>query len=192
MNDKVNFTYVKRTAPSLHQILVKPKNIALGNTRGKTTQCTRGKKCLACNLMSGRDRIRGRQKKSYLTSRGDCTSKNLIYHAQCKHCTKVYVGKTTQKLSNRINGHRNKFQECRRKKGKKFKISDDHLLGMHVLHQHGLQQHNAFDKSYTFTILDECTPKYLDKKEHEWIQTLKCVAPYGLNAQDPFGIPVVM
>ena len=63
---------------------------------------------------------------------------------------------------------------------------------MHVLYQHGLESHDAFDKSYVFTILDECSPKDLDKKEHEWIQKLKCVTPYGLNAQDPFGIPIVM
>ena len=192
MNDKVNFTYVKKTAPSLQQILVNPKHVALGSTRGKTTRCARGKRCLVCKLMSGKDKIRGRQRKSYLTAKGDCTSKNLVYHAKCKHCEKVYVGKTTQVLSNRINGHRNKFQECRKKRGKKFKLNDEHLLGMHVLYQHGLESHDAFDKSYVFTILDECSPKDLDKKEHEWIQKLKCVTPYGLNAQDPFGIPIVM
>ena len=35
LNGKVNFSYVKRTAPSLQNILVKSKNICLGNTRGK-------------------------------------------------------------------------------------------------------------------------------------------------------------
>ena len=192
MNEKVHFNYVKKTAPSLQQILVKPKNIALGNTRGKTMKCTRGKKCLSCDLMSGKDKIKGRQKKSYLTTKGNCISKNLVYHAECKHCKKVYVGKTTQILSNRINGHRNKFQDFRKKRGHKLKISDDHLLGMHVFHHHGLHHHNAFDESYSFTILEECTPKDLDRKEHEWIQKLKCVTPYGLNAQDPFGIPIVL
>ena len=124
--------------------------------------------------------------------KGNCTSKNLIYHAACKHCQKVYVGKTTQILSNRINGHRNKFNDCRRNPRKKIKVTEDHLLGLHILYQHGLKSSNAFDNSYDFTILDTCHPKDLDRKEHIWIQKLKCVAPYGLNAHDPFGIPIVM
>ena len=143
--------------------------------------------------MSGKEKIKGHnQKNAYLTAEGKCTSKNLIYHAACKHCKKVYVGKTTQMLSNRINGHRNKFQECRRKSKEKTKLNEDHLLGLHILHHHGLHGSDAFDKSYEFTILDTCHPKDLDRKEHIWIQKLKCVAPYGLNAQDPFGIPIVM
>ena len=189
MNNKVNFTYVKKTGPSLHNILVRSKSIALGNTRGITSPCKR-KRCLACRLMSNKRKIK-RRRKSYLTCKANCTSKNIIYHAECKHCKKVYVGKTTQILSNRINGHRNKFQECRRKRGKTMKTNDDHLLGLHILYQHGLQEPNAFDKSYVFTVLDECSPVDLDRKEHQWIQKLKCVVPYGLNAQDPFGIPIV-
>ena len=198
ISKKISFKYVKRTAPSLHNILVKPKSTCLGNSRGKTSRCKRGtmgkrgKKCRACGLMSGKDKIKGHHKNKYLTAEGSCISKNLIYHATCKHCQKVYVGKTTQMLSNRINGHRNKFQECRKKSKSKIKFNDDHLLGLHVLYQHGLQSPNAFDEAYDFTILDTCHPKDLDRKEHEWVQKLKCVTPYGLNAQDPFGIPLVM
>ena len=110
--------------------------------------------------MSGKDKIKGlNQKNVYLTAEGNCTSKNLIYHAACKHCQKVYVGKTTQILSNRINGHRNKFNDCRRNPRKKIKVTEDHLLGLHILYQHGLQEANAFDKSYVFTVLDECSPR---------------------------------
>ena len=76
--------------------------------------------------------------------------------------------------------------------GKKIKVTEEHLLGLHILYQHGLKSSNAFDNSYDFTILDTCHPKDLDRKEHIWIQKLKCVAPYGLNAHDPFSIPIVM
>ena len=69
LNDEVNFSYVKRTAPSLQNILVKPKNVCLGNARGKTSCCTRGrgkrgKPCLACKLMSGKDKIKGLNQKN--------------------------------------------------------------------------------------------------------------------------------
>ena len=190
-SNNVKFSYVKKTGPSLKNILIKPKSIVLGNTRGKTLPCKR-RKCAACKMMSTKQKIKGPQRRTYLTAQGKCTSKNIIYHAECTLCKKVYVGKTTQLLSNRINGHRNKFKECRTNGGRKIKLSEDNLLGMHIVKHHGLKDASAFNESYRFTVLDECNPVELDRKEHEWVQKLQCIAPYGLNAQDPFGIPLVL
>ena len=70
--------------------------------------------------------------------------------------------------------------------------NDDHLLGLHLFHKHNLDYKDAFNDSYVFTILESCNPRDLDLKEHKWIQKLKCVAPYGLNSHDPFGLPLVL
>ena len=189
-SDSINFKYVKKTGPSLKNLLVKSKRPALGNPHGITSGC-KIKPCKSCDMMSEKEFVTDLHNKKYRSSQGKCNSKNLIYHAQCKHCNKVYVGKTTQKLNSRISGHRGKFSD--------FLFSDasqlndeDNLLGLHVFHKHHLNSKEAFNNSYTFTILELCNPRNLDLKEHMWVQKLKCVAPYGLNSHDPFGIPIIL
>ena len=81
------------------------------------------------------------------------------------------------------------------KKGGKVKIrkkndEDELILGMHLYANHNLTFKEAFNESYVFTILDVTSPKNIDVQEHKWIHKLKCIAPYGLNSQDPFGIDI--
>ena len=142
-------------------------------------------------MMSERDFVTDQNDKKYKTSGGKCSSNNLIYYAKCRHCTKGYVGKTTQKLNGRISGHRGKFTEFLYRDVSQLN-DEDNLLGLHLFHKHHLNSKTAFDEGYTFTILEKCNPKNLDVKEHVWVQKLKCVAPYGLNSHDPFGIPIVL
>ena len=189
-SDSIRFKYVKKTGPSLKNLLVKSKVSSLGQPFGKTSRCNKIN-CKSCDMVSNQEFVTDMHHKKYKTAQGKCNSKNLIYHAKCKHCNKVYVGKTTQRLNNRISGHRGKFSE--------FLYNDitqlndeDNLLGLHLFHRHHLNTKRAFDKSYTFTILEQCNPRNLDLKEHMWVQKLKCVAPYGLNSHDPFGIPIIL
>ena len=142
-------------------------------------------------MVSKQETVCDRNMKKFRTARGMCTTKNLIYHARCHHCDKVYVGKTTQTLRDRVNGHRGKYYEVLDQRLQKSN-DDDHLLGLHLFQQHGLKYDDAFDESYQFTILELCSPKSLDLKEHTWIQRLKCVSPYGLNSHDTFGIPPLL
>ena len=189
-SEELKFRYVKKTGPSLKNILIKSKVSALGQPFGNTASC-KVQPCKACRMMSGKDCIYDKKKKKHRTARGKCNSKNLIYHARCRHCPKVYVGKTTQALNSRISGHRGKFVECVNNYGY-LSNEDDHLLGLHLYHQHRLLHRDDFDESYEFTILENCNPRNLDLKEHMWVQRLQCVAPYGLNSHDPFGIPILL
>ena len=142
-------------------------------------------------MMSDEDFVTDLNEKKYRTAQGKCNSQNLIYHAKCKHCSKGYVGKTTQKLNGRISGHREKFTQFLYDDISQLN-DEDNLLGLHLFHKHHLNSKTAFDDSYSFTILEKCNPIHLDLKEHVWVQKMKCVAPYGLNSHDPFGIPVVL
>ena len=127
------------------------------------------------------------------TAKAKCSTCNAIYHAKCRHCKKSYVGKTTQPLRGRISGHRAKYKECLNfSGGKDVELSDEHLLGLHLLHTHQLSEENAFNDGYKFTALEICNPRDLDLKEHMWVQKLKCINPYGLNSHDPFGIPLIL
>ena len=190
----LKFKYVKKTGPSLKKMLTKSKEIALGPSKGFTKKCDRAR-CKSCNLMSQKNylKIKGNKGKLY-TAKGNCQTKNLIYNAQCKLCQKMYVGKSTQPFSERINGHRGAFYDCIKKEGKvkirKKNDEDELILGMHLYANHNLTFKEAFNESYVFTILDVTSPKNIDVQEHKWIHKLKCIAPYGLNSQDPFGIDI--
>ena len=63
---------------------------------------------------------------------------------------------------------------------------DEFALGHHILHDHHLNDKLDFDASYTVTILDICSPKVLDIKEHKFIHLLISLAPSGLNLNNPF------
>ena len=54
-------------------------------------------------------------KEGNLGSSQGCTaflSTFRLYHPECCLCSKKYVGKTVQRLTERMNRHRNKFYEC--------------------------------------------------------------------------------
>ena len=188
-SESIKFRYVKKTAPSLNNMLVKSKVSSLGQPFGKTSSCKQIN-CKGCDMMSKQDFITDLNEKKYKTAQGKCNSYNLIYHAKCKHCNKGYVGKTTQKLNGRISGHRGKYTDFLFRDARLLN-DEDNLLGLHLFHKHHINSSAAFDDSYSFTILEKCNPRNLDLKEHVWVQRLKCVAPYGLNSHDPFGIPVI-
>ena len=188
--ETLKFKYIKKTGPSLRNTLVKSKKGSLGNPQGKTEPCMR-KNCKGCSMVTDCDHVVDKNGKKHRSAVGKCNSRNMIYHAKCKHCDKPYVGKTTQLLNGRISGHRAKFYECLNYDMDQID-DEDHLLGLHLLRKHHLLDKNAFMESYMFTILESCNPRDLDLKEHKWVQKLKCVAPYGLNSHDPFGIPIAL
>ena len=193
-SDKLKFRYVKKTAPSINNLVVKSKVASLGPKLGPTVKCGRGLRCLCCKLVSKSDHVIGPNDKLFKTCGGNCTTRSLIYHATCTMCEKSYVGKTTLPLSLRANIHRAKFYECIRHSGKlksQHLRDDDHLLGQHIYSDHGMHHKDSFNEAYSFTILETVSPNDIDVKEHLWVQKLQTVAPYGLNSHDPFGIPLL-
>ena len=191
----IKFRYAKKTAASLNNMLVKSKEASLGKPKGKTMPCKtgkgrgRGKACMTCSMVSKKDYVVGPNKKRISTAKSCCKTRCVIYHASCHHCDKCYVGKTTQPLNNRVNGHRGKYYECLGFNGDRLDLDadDDYALGLHLYLQHGLRDREGFNDGYEFTVLERCNPRNIDLKEHLWIQRLKCIKPYGLNSHDPFG-----
>ena len=189
----ISFSYTKKTAPSLNNILVKSKYASLGQHKGRTLPCQRPK-CMTCEMVSRADEITGPNGKTIKTVAATCTARCVIYHASCRLCAKKYVGKTIQPLSGRVNDHRGKFYECLRYKGDRRDLidDDDHTLGLHLFFQHGKRDTRGFNGSFCFTVLELCNPQNLDVKEHLWIQRLETIKPYGLNSHDPFGFPFIL
>ena len=109
--DKFKFTHVKRTAPSLNNMLCRTRQPSLGPKYGFSKRCMKSR-CKCCRLMSGKDTYvieRGGRKIKRKTAAGDCTVANVVYLALCKLCYKHYVGKTTQQIKALTYLHRGCF-----------------------------------------------------------------------------------
>ena len=185
---------MSKTAPSLRSKFCTPKKTCLGSSKGLSSRCYRDVRCQCCHLMSQEDTVMDGHNKSFKTGKGNCISKNLIYHLRCKICAQPYVGKTVQMISNRMSGHRTKFFEYIRLNGKVKNTEtnkDEYIPGMHLYNCHGLRDFEDFNKNFTLTILEKCSPSDLDVKEHLWIQKLRTLNPLGLNSVDPFGLPLL-
>ena len=106
-------------------------------------------------------------KKFLIRHRFSCNSKMVIYLISCSYpkCNKQYVGRTTQKLSNRVLQH----------------LSNINLKRGSCLHKHFFLIHLHI-KYLTVTPIDSAFDQEdLDKLEHFWIDKLKTYRNFGLN-----------
>ena len=188
--------YVKKTGTSLNNILCKSKHISTGPLFGKTKGCTRNR-CKTCPYMSNKDISTSTSNNVFKTAPGNCTTRNVIYSAVCKLCSKPYVGKTTQMMCGRICEHKSCYNKYLKSKGnispsncKNFE--DKFALAVHLYDEHGINNIQAFENSYEFTVLEKCSPKALTVKEHLWIQKIKSIYPLGLNLNSPLGLPLLL
>ena len=62
-------------------------------------------------------------------------------------------------------------------------------LGAH-LYNHGLRDKHDFKKYFKVSILEVCSPKILEVKEHLFIHRLNTLSPFGINLSNPFSIPL--
>ena len=188
------FQFVKKTGSSLRNKLVKNKHMALNKTKHRTLPCNR-KNCQCCKQISDKDsyKINGKIVKS---SAGSCITYNIIYCVHCKICDKNYVGRSIQQLNERIGQHRRHFYEMLKDinaflSNDLYRSDENYSLGFHLIENHNLCDKFDFAKTYEVFILDTCSPFILEVQEHKYIQLLKSLKPHGLNAVDPFGIPIL-
>ena len=106
-----------------------------------------------------------------------CKSSNLIYCITCKTCNKQYVGQTRNTVAQRFSGH---FFNVRHNK-------KTDAVGLHF----SRSDHNG-TSDFSINILEFIplpphTDRSLDLRlrlEKNWIHTLRCPAPRGLNIFD--------
>ena len=63
------------------------------------------------------------------------------------------------------------------------------MLGLHLHHDHGRTDPDAFDQVIKFGILEVVSPTEIEKKEYFWMHRLNTFQPVGINIEYPFGIP---
>ena len=183
--------YVKKTGPKLRSKLSNLKYISLGEKYGHSRPCGKPR-CKCCPLMSGNDFIlKGTSKLK--TAKGNCKTRFICYCARCKICSKKYVGKSTQQCNCRVNGHRDCLRQYVNCRGEVDLTEDNDRfsLALHLDKEHNIRSLTGLD-NFEFTILEKCTPRNLDLKEHLWIQKLRTITPYGLNLNSPLGIPLLV
>ena len=147
--------------------------------------------------MSNKDIVTSTSNNVYKTAPGNCTTRNTIYSAVCKLCSKPYVGKTTQMICGRICEHKSCYNKYLKSKGKISPSNCKHFeekfaLAVHLYDEHGINNVQAFENSYEFTVLEKCSPKAITVKEHLWIQKIKSIHPLGLNLNSPLGLPLLL
>ena len=191
----INVRYVKKTGPTLKSKLSNLKYVSLGAKHGHSRPCGKPR-CKSCPLMSGKDHILNRRSE-VKTAKGNCKTRNFIYGATCKLCKKIYVGKSTQLCHKRVNGHRDSLREYVKNQNvvstsSNEEIKDKYSLACHLHKQHNILFNTGLDDNFEFTVLEKCTPRSLDIKEHLWIQKLKTITPRGLNLYSPLGFPLLL
>ena len=100
-----------------------------------------------------------------------CSTCYCIYLIRCKCCSMQYVGKTTESIRTRHNGHRGNMRA-----GSEAYIMLNHFLGKDG---HGIG--NMIIKP-----IELCDKKTINEREKYWILELNTVFPYGLNMDAKF------
>ena len=115
----------------------------------------------------------------------------MIYAFQCKICNKLYVGKTSDCLSQRVNGHRSKFYHVLKNSDTITEDCDDeHIVGAHLVHGHNIERRKDFNLSYRLFVLAQVNPTMLRTTEQLWINKLKTLRPFGLICWLSCGYPI--
>ena len=123
---------------------------------------------------------------------GDCISYNVVYLFTCQLCDMCYVGRTVQTLRARVNEHRAHYYKLIANPMFTPEDNDDGFsLGRHLVECHDMRRREDFNQCFKILVLCNSSPKTLEVDEHRYIQKLRTLRPFGLNAVDPFGIPLL-
>ena len=189
-SEKPIFKFVRKTGSSLRRKLVKAKQFANDLTQTHTRPCG-GSQCGTCSLIFTEPSITVNGKKAK-SMPGNCTSYNVVYLFTCQLCNMCYVGRTVQALRARVNQHRAYYYKLVANPALSPDDNDDGFsLGKHLVECHKMSRWEDFNRCYKVFVLCNSTPKSLEVDEHRFIQKLRTLRPFGLNAVDPFGIPLL-
>ena len=127
---------------------------------------------------------------------GDCNTYNIIYCAMYIQCNAAYVGRSIRELHTRISEHRQGFYKILSSlninlANETYRDDDLYSLGYHLIDKHNFNSKTDFNNSYKVFILDICSPKVIEIREHHFIHELKSLKPFGINSTNPFSIPLL-
>ena len=105
------------------------------------------------------------------------------------NCNKNYTGRSVRALRVRIGEHRRAFYQVL--DGKPVDLdNDDFSPGLH-LKEHNCSEKSDFNKYFRIFLLEICSPRVLEAREHIYMHKLNTLRPNGMNVCNPFGIPTL-
>ncbi len=171
-----------RRTPNLRDLLVRAKlnsSKKASTPKAPTRLHTCGRAtCRYCNRINHSGKLLSPFDKSVWNTliNVNCNSNNLIYAIQCKQCSLLYVGQTSNAIKNRFNNH---FYDIT-KKPTTF-----------VSKHYNLTNHSRLDDVEIFILDFIKTPSGSPaskqerlRKEAMWQHKLHSLAPHGLNTLD--------
>ena len=104
----------------------------------------------------------------------NCDDKCLIYLLTYKEYRKQYVGETTYAFHKSWNNYKSN--------ARKFLIGES-CMQRHLIGHFQSPEHTGFIENVCITLIDKTDSFISTKHEDYWIQTLKTLAPHGLNIE---------
>ena len=124
------------------------------------------------------------------------STSNIIYAIHCTICNKYYIGRSVRKLRERVGEHRRAYYKLLKDlnnvlANELYRDDDEFSPGLHLIDEHQLNHHQAFNECYRVFLLDVCSPKYLELRENRYIHEYKTLKPFGINTISPFSMPLL-
>ena len=137
-----------------------------------STTCQQSK-CPACIRMPRIKTIKSQQNQTVfpLPQNLSCNDSKIIYCIKCNTCGKMYIGRTTTTLKEKISHH--------------IKSSFNHNKCKQQLYRHYSRKTHNFRRDAKFIPLEKCSHLTLVEREKTWILRLNTIQPLGLNTTIP-------
>ena len=143
------------------------------------SKCT-NKRCKTCPQLSTSSTVTSYVTKreyhciNHVNAKASCSSQNLIYLLSCQKCGIQYVGETTQRMNERMNGHRTSKSGCEHVIRHKESCEGCSFSYQIIEHFQG----TGYDESGS---IDSDTSRTRHIREDFWIKKLRTLYPYGPN-----------
>ena len=167
----VSFKSARKLSSYLVRAKLYPLNRSVGSFKCKKTRCEVCINVIETDTFTSA--VTGETFK--INHRFDCDEKCLVYLLACNRCGKQDTGQTVDNFRFRWNN----YKCCSRKHTEGKSVKQRHL------YDHFIEKdHKEFLQDVSITFIDKTDPSDPLKREKYWRDTLKTLAPYGLNISE--------
>ena len=151
----------------------RPKNKTKGYNYCNTPYCR------YCPLLDKSGHIKSAKDEKFTAMKNiSCRSSNLIYCITCTRCHKQYVGQTLLRIKDRFIHHFRDIEINNKDKSVSRHFNSPHHLGTKDMRIHVLEFIRKPPRSPQ-------AANIRNRRETSWMHTLRCLAPSGLNMENP-------
>ena len=104
-------------------------------------------------------------------------------------CDKTYIGETVKQFHNRKSDHLECLYKVLPNNDEVNESKDDYSLGLYLTNEHSYVNRTDFDENYNVSILRNCSPVDLKKKEYNYIYKFNTLYLIRFEQNEPFCSP---